>query len=83
MLYLLYFLLFCLIDLTAVNFFFCVKKLSFPKMSLEFIERYNLKTIVPGKHETKLDCVKKLTHLYMNGRFIENIVRFLNFLNFN
>lgn len=52
-------------------------------MSLEFIERYNLKTIVPGKNETKLDCVKKLTHLYMNGRFIENIVRFLNFLNFN
>lgn len=45
-------------------------------MSLEFIERYNLKTIVPSKNETKLDSVKKLTHLFMNGRFMESIVRF-------
>lgn len=48
-------------------------------MSLEFIERYNSKAIVPGKNETKLDFVKKITHLYMNGRFIETIVR-LRFL---
>lgn len=49
-------------------------------MSLEFIERYNLKPLVPAKNETKLDFVKKLTHLYMNGRFIETIVRFTFFL---
>lgn len=47
-------------------------------MSLEFIERYNLKTIVPRKNETKLDFVKKLTHLFMNERYIESIVSFLN-----
>lgn len=43
--------------------------------SIEFIEKYEgTKSIYVRKNESKIDRVKKLTHLHLNGKRIEKIV---------
>lgn len=39
-----------------------------------FIDRYSSKQFVLKKNETKLEILKKLSHLYLNGKHIEEIV---------
>lgn len=43
-------------------------------MSVEFIEKYAQRKIKPQKNETKEDCVRKLSHLFLSDRNIQNIV---------
>lgn len=43
-------------------------------MSLEFIETYSWKNLIPGKGKEKLEYIKKLTHLFFNGQNITKIV---------
>lgn len=43
-------------------------------MSQNFIENVGSKNILPFKTESKIDCIRRLTHLYLNDKNLRMIV---------
>lgn len=39
-----------------------------------FIDRFSIKLLPNNRNESKSDVLRKLSHLYMNGKHIEDIV---------